>query len=63
MAAPNLPLNVEALAQSLLTGYLNGEEDANACLINPTPRNFDDMMVTAREMYETLQKFFAAVGT
>jgi hypothetical protein len=59
----NLPLNIESLAARLVTRALELEEDANACAINPVPRNFDDMMVSAREMYEELQRMFAIVAT
>lgn len=57
-----IPLNIEALAQRIVTATLNLEEAANSCAINPDLANFDEMMVCMRTMHETLRIAFGEVS-
>jgi hypothetical protein len=59
---PPLPLAIEPLALRLVQAALELEEDANACALNPVPRTFDDMMLSMRRMYETLQTAFEEIS-
>jgi chromosomal replication initiation ATPase DnaA len=61
MPGPNLPLAIEPLALQLVHAALLLAEDANACALNPTPPNFDAMMVSMRTAYEIIQQTFQTI--